>query len=762
MDIGYFSGKEFVITNIKPRRRLYNYLWNEKCVCQCDQFGNGYSWRSVGTQRRNVEFGERNVYIKDKSSGETYSANRNYSDLPFDLHECHVGLGYQKIISEYNGLRTEFTVLVPTEGAVTLFRVKLINVAGAKRDLSLYFSLLPQPALSWHDAYGAGDFSDPLNGLLFTHDGYAISSEYTKVFVSSDKKFDSYEVSNQRFCGEYGGFYSPAALKGDSLASKGWTFGGYVAAFGFDLSLEKGEEYEVCFCAAAAKSQEECLSIKNEYLSSGNFEKELQKQIELNEKYLNVFSLSSPDAYLNEQVNVWLKRQLSLGKTWGRLYGKGFRDVMQDITAFVSFDTFLARKRILYALTYQYEDGNPIRMFEPNFRYPYNDGGVWITGAMLSYINESGDTSILAERLTYLKGDSYENASTAESYVEQPYVAGDREDSALEHVGAAIDYLLGCRGESGLVLWRGGDWNDSMNNVGLKNKGESVWLSIATVKAINEYIEILKIACCGQDEINKYLSAQNDLKAAIKKHGKCGYHFVYGINDEGEVIGGEDRIFLNPQTWAVLGGVGDKAELESAMDEAEKKLKCNFGYVQCSPSFEKGSDSIGRVSYFQPGLVENGAVYNHGVAFKIVADCMLGRGDNAYQTLKLISCDNPLNPDSGVEPYAVSNMYIGPENQYLAGYAPMSWITGTAGWLYRAATEYICGVKATFSGLKVEPCLPSCWNEVLVERKFRGATYKITIKRSAEKGTWVCGNKIDGNVIPIAERGRTVDCIVCI
>ncbi|MBO7525870.1 MAG: hypothetical protein J6T42_03625 [Clostridia bacterium] len=761
MSIGYFNEKEYVITDMKPRRRLYNYLWNEQCVCQCDQFGNGYSWRSVGTQRRNIESGDRNVYIRDNESGETYSANRNYFDLPFDMHECHVGLGYQTIISEYKGIKTEFTVLVPIEDAVTLFRLKVKNTGKKERNLSLFFSVSPQPALSWHESYGFGDFSARLNGLLFTHDGFALPNDYTKLFVSSDKAFDGFEVSHQRFCGEYSGFYEPAALKQKKLSSKGWTFGGYVAVFEFDVKLRPEGEYEVCFCAAAAKNENECASIKDKYLAAGAFEEEKKKQYGYNEKYLDVFTLDSPDKYLNEQVNVWLKRQLSLGKTWGRLYGKGFRDVMQDITAFVSFDTGLARKRILYALAYQYEDGNPIRMFEPNFRYPYNDGGVWITGAVLSYLNESGDLTILDEEISYLKGDSYENASTAEGYYEQPYVAGKRKDSVLEHIGAAIDYLVGCRGKNDLVLWRGGDWNDSMNNVGLKNVGESVWLSIATIKAINEYIEILKLA--GKtDRITYYETARNGLKNAVEKRGKCGYHFIYGINDDGETIGGAERMFLNPQSWAVLGEVSDKRTLERAMDEAEQKLKCKFGYVQCSPSYYKGAENIGRVSYFQPGLVENGAVYNHGVAFKIVADCMLGRGDNAYRTLKLISYDNPNNRDNGVEPYAVSNMYVGPENPYLAGYAPMSWITGTAGWLYRAITEYICGIKATPHGLKLEPCLPTGWSKIRITRKFRGALYNVEIIRSDEKGLWLNGKKSDGNVLPVIDSGNSLNCVLYI
>lgn len=762
MEIGRFEKNEYVITNMRPRRPLINYLWNEELVCQCDHFGNGFAWRSIGTQQRDIERGTRNVYVRDNDSGESYSANRNYDDLPFEKYECHVGLGYQTVVSEYKNLRVEYTVLVPTEKAVVLYKVKVKNTGNTDKNVSIYYTLSPKPDLSWHAAYGCSEFLKELNGLMYHHDGFRLPNDYTKVFVACDKEFDAYEVSSNRFYGEYNGERNPLSLKKDKLSSMGATFDGHISAFQFDLKLKSGQEFEANFCAASVKTVEEAICLKNEFLSTGKFEIEKYKQVELNAKYQDVFTLSCPDEYLNQQVNSWLKRQISIGKTWGRLYGKGFRDVMQDITAFVSFEPSLAKKRILHALTYQYEDGNPIRMFEPNFHYPYNDGGVWITGAVLSYLNETGDFSILDEELTYLKGDSYENSSLADSFITEPYIAGERKDSVLAHIEAAIDYLIGCRGKRDLVLWRGGDWNDSLNNAGLKNKGESVWLSIATVKAINELQEILTISNKDCEKIAIYEKSKDKLKSAIEKHGKINGRYIYGINDEDEIIGGEDRTFLNPQSWAVLANLTDKENLEKVMDHVESELKCDFGYVQCYPSFTQGKESIGRVSYFKPGLVENGGVYNHGVAFKIVADCMIGRGDKAYESLKLISCDNPKNPNNGVEPYAVSNMYIGPENPYNAGFAPMSWITGTAGWIYRAVTEYVCGIKATPFGLKVEPCLPSAWQEIKVSRKFRGVIYNITIKRSQEKGLFVDGVKTEGLTLPIRKDGDVVNCIALI
>lgn len=761
MKNGHFndSKREFVITDMKPRRHWNNYLWNEEMVCVCDHFGFGNSWFKNGDGRRTIEAGERNVYIKDKTTGESYSANRNHNDLPFEKHHAHVGLGYHTVVSEYKGVQTEFTVLLPTKGTVTLFKVKVKNIGEVKKDLSVYFTLNPVVALTHHSAYGYGDYFANYNGFIFDHTAFAVSEPYKKIYVGCTEKCDAYEVDDNRFRGAYNGYHNPNGLKEEKLYSQGYDFSSkYISAFQFDISLKQGEEKEYFFVATAVKSEKDVEGLIKNYLSKEKFELEYQNQVLENEKYLNVFQVETPDNYFNSQANIWLKRQVSLGKTWGRIYGKGYRDVMQDITAFTSFDITLARKRILYALTYQYEDGNPIRMFEPNYHYPYNDGGAWMTGALLSYLNESGDISILKERATYLKGNSYDNSNYSESTVFESYVAGERSDNTvLDHIKSAIDYLLNSRGGHNLILWRGGDWNDSLNNAGVKNIGESVWLSIATVKAINEYKEILKIAGESQSVIDYYEDKKQALISAIKKYGTYDGRFKYGINDYGEDVGGKDRMFLNPQTWAVLAQIDDKSALNQVMQKVEDTLKCKFGYVQCNPSYVKGDDHIGRISYFRPGLIENGSVYNHGVAFKIVADCMLGKGDTAYKSLKLISCDNPDNLDSGVEPYAVTNMYIGPENMANPGYAPMSWITGTAGWLYRCMSEFICGIKPTINGLKVEPCFPDCWNEIKATRKFRGEVYNITYKRTGESKLICDGVEVD--ILPIdGKKEHTVIC----
>lgn len=733
--MGYFDDekKEYVITDMFPRRELLNYLWNESTVCVCDQFGGGNAWSRVGRARRQIDAGERIVYIKDRRSGKFYSPNRNFGRLPFTVHECRVGLGYQRVIGEYEGVRTQFTVFVPPQGNRVFFEICVENKGDELQELDVYFCNQPKPALSEHEAYGEADFLKEADCLVYSHEGFAIDMPETRLYLASCETPFAYETAYERFRGVYNSYADPVALHEEKLSCKGISFEScYVGALQYRLQLKSGEMWRTVVVCGMAKTDAECKECRR-YADADRYEAAFRENESIQNKYAEVFFANSPDAVLNSQVNIWLKRQLSLGKTWGRVYGKGYRDVMQDVTAFVSFDCRCARERILEILKYQYEDGNPIRMFEPDFLYPYNDGGVWIPAAVLSYLRESGDLSILEEKIPYLRGTNCESMSYTAPIAYREYRGTERPYTVFDHLKRAMDYLYGCRGERGLVLLRGGDWNDSLNNAGRLGKGEGVWLSIATVKAYNEFLEILRLYR-KDGLIEEYTARREEMRKNILHFGLEGDHLIYAFNDYGEKIGSSEnefaQIYLNPQTWAVLADLTDRQTLQTLMDSVEQRLSCEYGYLQCYPSYRRGDDKIGRVSYFKPGLAENGSVYNHGVAFKIMADCILGRADKAYETLRKIRFDNPANAENGMEPYAVSNMYVGPEDPYAAGYAPMSWITGTAGWLYRCVTEYVFGIRADFDGLTVDPCFPSGWNRLTARRKFRGATYEIEYIRS--------------------------------
>ena len=743
--IGYFNEFEYVIQNMRPVRPLKNYLWSEQVVTFVDQTGQGRSLACIESNRRTFVKSKRYFYIKNNKTEEIYSPNRNFTDLPFDIYECHVGLGYQTIVSEYKGIRTEITILIPQNDYVELVRVKVVNKSNESCDLNGYYYCDIDANITEHWAYGKGDFNQNFDGLLYPHDHFDNVNDYNLMFAKCSAPIKGWDVSNAHVFGVYGNEVVPDGVKNVHLSCEGTVFDEfYCSAMQVDLSLKAGEEKNLIFAFGIEKDENSAKKVADKYLSLDAFLREYNSQVNQNLSYVDTLKCNTPDEYFDIMTNVWTKRQLSLGKTWGRVYGKGFRDVLQDIAAFLSLDVTLAKKQIISALSHQYDNGNAIRMYEPDFKYPYMDMPAWIPTTVLQYIKETGELSILQEQVPYLDSEVVE--------------------SLFMHVKRGVDFLLSSRGKYNLILWGGGDWNDSMNNAGMQMKGESVWLAIATVKAINEFIEILEIMGENNALILEYNAKKQELINAIDKYGWDGDHYVYGYADSGEKVGSDEneegKIYLNPQTWAVLAKIKSGKDAHELMDTVEQRLKCDFGYLQNLPAYQKGIQPLGRSTYFIPGLIENASVYNHGVAFKMAADCMLGRADYAYETFMKMRYDNPLNQDNGVEPYAFSNMYIGPDSPYKKGFAPMCWVTGTGGWMYRIFSENILGIQAEFNGLAIRPNLPSKWERVTVTRKFRGAIYNIEIVRGGEKGIFVNGEKINGDLLPVIKQGETCSCIV--
>ncbi len=742
---GHFDreNRKYIITNMTPTRPLANHIWSEDVMMWIDHFGCGASIAKVGYNMRRPMIGghaARAIYVKDREDGQFFCANQRYSKKPHDFHEAHVYPGGHTVIGEELGVRVTLTLTAPTKGYAELWKVQVENRTDRARDLSVYAHAGLQADYTGHRAYTLADFDKEVNGILYAHNAYpepgALFFEQGYLYFGCSAPVNSYTTEQAHFKGTYRWFDDPIAMEWDQLPNDGVAYSdGNTAVLELRMNLAAGEERTVYFAVGAAKSKEEAAANSKGYLAPGFFEKTLQGRVDKARNTENVFVLESGNEYMDTLVTTWLKHQVDLGKTWARIYGCGFRDVMQDVAGFGSMDPATAREKILLCLRHQFPNGNTIRMFEPFLRRDYRDGAAWIPETVSVYLNESGDADFLN--------------------VECPYFECDETGTVLDHIRRGMTFLTTQLGEHGLCLWGAGDWNDSTNGAGLRGKGESVWLSIAAVKALKTFAQLLKDT--GRDEeAEKWLAEAEKLTVQIKKYGWDKDHYIHGYNDDMKKVGAYEsagaKFYLNMQSWAVLADIETGEAGHKLMDRVEEELKCDFGYVQCAPSYTKGDPTIGRTTYFIPGGVENGSVYNHGVTFKIAADCHLGRGDIAYQTIRSIMADNPVLEHCGVEPYAVTNMYVGPENPFNASQAPHSWITGTAGWMYRCITEYLLGVQAQFNGLKIVPCIPDELDGTKVSRIYRGATYNITIHKGSHK-MLVDGKETESDTAPIFPAG---------
>ena len=239
----------------------------------------------------------------------------------------------------------------------------------------------------------------------------------------------------------------------------------------------------------------------------------------------------------------------------------------------------------------------------------------------------------------------------------------------------------------------------------------------------------------------------------VCQNSLCGRYKIGSHTSE------EAKIFMNTQAWAVLSETASPERAKLAMDNVEKYCKIDVGYKVLAPNFTKYDPRTGFISNCIPGTRTNGGCYNHAAGFKGVADCMLGRAEQAWETFIKVAPDNPLNPvsNSGAEPFSFVNFFSA--SKYCYGNSGYAWRTGTSGWFTMLIVEWILGARRSYNGLIIDPCLTKTIPHAKITRTFRGAKYKIEIDNTAGrcKGTTsitVDGKKIEGNVLPIFKDGE--------
>ena len=138
--------------------------------------------------------------------------------------------------------------------------------------------------------------------------------------------------------------------------------------------------------------------------------------------------------------------------------------------------------------------------------------------------------------------------------------------------------------------------------------------------------------------------------------------------------------------------------------------------------------AIGFVTRVYKGVKENGAIFSHPNPWAIIAACKLGDGDLA---MKFYDAINPARQNDKIEireaePYSYVQFIYG-QDHTLHGKAMHPWLTGTASWMYNAATRWILGVRLSFKGLVIDPCIPADWKGFTVQRRWRGAMFFIKV-----------------------------------
>jgi len=392
------------------------------------------------------------------------------------------------------------------------------------------------------------------------------------------------------------------------------------------------------------------------------------------------------------------------------------------------------------------------------------DDLLWLPYVTINYLKETDDFRILSEKIPYLP----ENRETSETRSEF--------DTLFNHCKRAIERVLKRFSRRGLPLIGEGDWNDGMSAVGPNWKGESIWLAHFLYGILRDFAKVAEKR--GDKNLaRKYIQRSKVLKEKINKYGWDGKWYIRATKDNAALIGSskckEGKIFVNSQTWAIINGVASDERAKKAMDSMERILGTKYGILLLYPAYSKPDETIGYLTRYAPGVRENGGVYTHAAVWAVMAECIMKRQEKAWQ-FYLGICPIYRGIDSELyraEPYVTPGNVDGPASPRF-GQAGWTWYTGSAAWMWKVSIEWILGVRASFDGLIIDPCIPREWKGFKIERKFRGATYQIEVDNSkgvsyGVKEIIVDGNRIEKGketspyaIIPIFGDGRTHKVVV--
>ena len=195
------------------------------------------------------------------------------------------------------------------------------------------------------------------------------------------------------------------------------------------------------------------------------------------------------------------------------------------------------------------------------------------------------------------------------------------------------------------------------------------------------------------------------------------------------------------------------------MMQAHAQLNCEYGLRLMAPAYNGYSERVRGTTTYPPGVKENGGIFCHANSWAVVAAAGLGKGDLAYQYYRQILPLARTDPDTLLtEPYVYCQNIAAPEHRH-AGRGRNSWLTGTAAWTYVAATQWILGIRPTYTGLRIAPVIPTAWHGFTALRIFRGATYHIEVVREGPGNKVVLevnGRPIEGDIVPFAEAEASV------
>jgi len=780
---GYFDdeAKEYVITRPDTPRSWSNYLGNTEYGAIITNNAGGYGFYQSGARGRFLRLlfsgipmdqPGRYLYLRDRESGDYWSASWQPVGKPLDQYQstCRHGTAYTVIESRYAGIATETTYFVPLEQAFEYWRVKVTNETGRLRELSLFTyceftnqwnTFQDQVNLQYSLFIVRGGLTDGLLRVAIedslTPDSGEVLFHHTWMAVIG-APLDGYDTSRDAFLGPYRSYHNPLVVEqGQSTNSKAYGDNA-CGCLQTNLALRPGESREVLVMLGIGDARTVGRRMVAEFGSLKRAEVELRRLKDNWHAKLGSLVVETPDDEFNHTVNVWGLYNCLVTFAWSRsaslVYngerdGLGFRDSVQDLLGVAAAVPEEARARLELLLTGQLSNGGAMPVVKPFEHRPGHETGpapeeyrsddcLWFFNAVPALVNETGDLDFYHKVLPY---------------------ADQGEATVFGHLRRALEFNLERTGRHGLPCGLSADWNDCLR---LGYHGESLFVGFQVRMGLTVYAEVAE-RLGRQEEVAWALAQRDALDASIQACAWDEDRFVWAIGEDGTVYGTrecqEGQVYLNTQVWAVISGAATPEQACRCMQTVQERLATPYGLMLSAPPFVRTPIHVMRAVVFNPGIKENAGIFNHTQGWGVMAECMLGNGDQAWDYYRgsMPAAYNDRAEIRQSEPYVQGQTTYSVYSP-CPGRTRTPWLTGAAAWAYFSAAQYILGIRPELEGLRIAPCIPSTWKGFKATRRFRGRTVRIDVQnpdgvRSGVKTLTLNGETLAGNLIPVDRLG---------
>ncbi len=782
MQFGHFDdeNKEYVITRPDTPRSWSNYLGSTEYGAIITNNAGGYSFFNSAAQGRFTRWRPNSLpmdqpgryfYLRDQDSGDYWSASWQPIGKPLDKFRsiCRHGTAYTIIESEYAGVGTEATYFVPLDRNFECWVLKMTNSGERKRRLSVFpfieYSSHWQMWMDWVNLQYTqfivemkvvdGIINHCTNpSLPVVRGDFAADPQSRHTFfalVGAD--ISGFDTDRDKFIGPYRGYMNPLIVERGRCTDSIAVGDNGCSVFQTDLEINPGESKELLVLMGIGQAEVEGKAAVKEFSEIEVAHREFEKVKSYWHSKLESMKVKTPDPEFNSMMNTWSPYNCLITYAWSRaasiVYagerdGLGYRDTVQDVLGVLSMIPDEAAKRLELMITGQVSTGGAMPVVKQFNHHPghekppaeneyRSDDCLWLFNTVPAYVRETGHLDFYQKVLPY---------------------ADKGEDTVIGHMRRAIEFSLKRSGQHGLPCGLAADWNDCLQ---LGQKGESVFVGFQLRFAFKIYLEINE-SLGNRNEVfwaNDHLVV---LDANLAKRAWDGKWFLRGYRENGLKFGSqkndEGKIFLNPQSWAVISGHASNELGGKVMQNAHEHLWTEYGLMICDPPYEKTDISVMKAALFNKGMKENGSIFCHTQGWAVIAEGMLGHGQKAYEIFRayMPASYNERAEVREIEPYVYCQFTNSPQSPR-HGASRLPWLSGSAAWSYYAATQYILGIKPEVKGLLIDPCIPPGWRSFEVDRVFRGKTFHISVSnpQGIEKGVReisLNGKKMRVSLIP--------------